>query len=122
MARRTTKSPSRLELRKQVEAAESLEGQEKEKAPKAAKKKAAEKPKVKKTTKKKKTDPSRMRIVWGVFDNSNQQVATFPYPERMAAEKRATELTERGRGGYFIQPVKEPLPADDPKLKAEASS
>lgn len=110
MARRTTKSPSRLELRKAAEAAKATqEGA----AEPAAKKKTAEKAPRKKTAKKKKkVDPSRLRLVWGVFDNSNQQVASFPYPERSQADKKAADLSEKGRGPYFVQPVKEAIPLE----------
>jgi hypothetical protein len=114
MARRTSKPPSRLELRKAAEAAESLEAaggaDDGEAAPKV-KKKAAKKTVRRKSTKKK-VDPTRLRMVWGVFDNSNQQVAVFPYTDRAAADKKAVEMTEKGRGPYFVQPVKEPLPLE----------
>lgn len=114
MARRTTKSPSRLELRKAAEAAEKMQGEGKSKATgeeglvKKVKKKT-----VRRKSTKKKVDPQRLRLVWGVFDNSNQQVATFPYPERESADKKAAEMTEKGRGPYFVQPVKEPMPIEE---------
>jgi hypothetical protein len=84
-------------------------GQRAEKAAKSAAKPKA--PKRAKRTTKKKVDSGRLRLVWGVFDNSNQQVATFPFPERRAAEEKAAQLTEKGRGEYFVQPVKESIPA-----------
>lgn len=120
MARRTTKPPSRLELRKAAEAAEQGEagaaaGEASDKeaaAGKAAVKKKAAKKTVRRKSTKKKTDPHRLRMVWGVFDNSNQQVAVFPYVDRASADKKAQEMTEKGRGPYFVQPVKEPLPLE----------
>lgn len=110
MARRTTKPPSRVELRRAAEAAEKAESSGKE--PSAAK---TVKKTVKKTTRKKaskKAESHRLRMVWGVFDNSNQQVAAYPYTDRAAAQQRAQELTEKGRGTYFVQPVKEPIPLE----------
>lgn len=105
MAKRAGKPPSRLELRKAVEAAE-----KQGKTAKAEKKPAA--PKKKKATKKKavKTAVSeRLRLLWGVFDNSNQQVAVFPYAQRADAEKKLKDMEGKPRGPFFIQPVKEPI-------------
>lgn len=106
MARRTTKAPSRLELRKAAEAAEGAEG-----TTVAKKKAASDKPK-RKSTKKKAAVP-RYRLVWGVFDNSNQQIATFAYNERAGADRKASDMTEKGRGKYFVQPVKEVMPPEE---------
>ena len=115
MAKRTGKAPSRMELRRAAEAAEKKEKTGAEtKAPKAVKKRATKKadgtttpkPRAKKT---KKVEIIRLRLCWGVFDNSNQQVATFGYSEKSAAEAKLKELNEKGRGVYFLQPVKEPI-------------
>jgi hypothetical protein len=82
------------------------EEEEKEEAPK--KKKAAPK-----TTKAKPRSRSakvtRMRVVWGVFDNSNRCVTTYPYPQRQAAIDHAAKLTADKKNTHFIQPVKEPI-------------
>lgn len=111
MARRTGKSPSRLELRKATEAAE-------KKGVKATTKSASKTTKktAKKTTKKSKSSkaPERLRMVWGVFDNSNQQVAVFPYSQRAEAEKKIQDMAGKGKGPYFIQPVKEPIIEEEP--------
>ncbi|MFO0947903.1 MAG: hypothetical protein U1D30_18605 [Planctomycetota bacterium] len=72
---------------------------------------------VRRKSTKKKVDPHRLRLVWGVFDNSNQQVATFHYSDRAGADKKAEEMTEKGRGPYFVQPVKEPLPLEPEPAK-----
>ena len=122
MAKRSGKSPSRLEMRKQVEAAEKRAPVDGEAKP--AKKKAAAadgEKKVKKAAKPKKKVKKvvnvRQRRVWGIFDNSNQQVATFPYAQRAAADTKLAELQEKGKSNtYFIQPVNEPIaePAEEP--------
>lgn len=114
MARKSGKSPSRLDLRKAAEAAEKLG---KTAAPKAAKKKATKK----KTTKKTKAaaHPERLRMVWGVFDNSNQQIAAFPYAQRAEAEKKLQDMAGKGKGPYFIQPVKEAIIEDDEEPEVE---
>jgi len=117
MAKRSGKSPSRLEMRKQVEAAEKRTPGDGEAKP--AKKKAAAaadgEKKVKKVAKPKKKVKKvvnvRQRRVWGIFDNSNQQVATFAYAQRQAADTKLAELQEKGKSNtYFIQPVNEPIP------------
>src|SRR5262245_56007906 len=59
--------------------------------PRPKKKKAKPKPKAKpKRTRVAKV--VRMRVVWGVFNNSHQQVATYPYPKKDEAEAHAARL------------------------------
>jgi len=119
MAKKSGKAPSRLEMRKQVEAAEKRGAKDGEAKPTKKKAAAADgegaEKKVKKATKPKKKVKKvvnvRQRRVWGIFDNSNQQVATFPYAARQAADTKLAELQEKGKSNtYFIQPVNEPIP------------
>jgi hypothetical protein len=53
----------------------------------------------------------RQRVVWGVFNNSNQRVATYPYPEKTKAEEHAARLKAESKTNqtHFVQPVKEPI-------------
>jgi hypothetical protein len=51
----------------------------------------------------------RMKIVWGVFNNANQRIATFDYPKRHEAEEHAARLKAEKNATFFIQPVKEPF-------------
>ena len=51
----------------------------------------------------------RMRVVWGVFNNSNQRVAVYDYPKRHEADEHATRLTTEKKNTHFVQPVKEPI-------------
>jgi hypothetical protein len=51
----------------------------------------------------------RMRVVWGVFSNSNQCVATYEYPRRKEADEHAARLANEKRSTFFVQPVKEPI-------------
>jgi hypothetical protein len=83
---------------------EEVEAEEKEK-PK--KKKPAPKPKAKPRTRAVKV--TRMRVVWGVFNNSNQCVSTFEYPRRKDADALAAKLTVDKKNTHFVQPVKEPI-------------
>ena len=86
------------------------EGEEDEEAPKKKKKK---KPvKVAKPAKPKRTRTAkvtRMRVVWGVFNNSHQCVATYEYPRRAEADQHAARLMTDKRSIHFVQPVKEPM-------------
>ena len=72
--------------------------------PKAAKPKAA-KPRSRTRTPK----ITRMKVIWGVFNNSNQRVATFDYPKRKDADDLAAKLSADKKSTHFVQPVKEPM-------------
>ena len=107
MARKTA---SRLQKRRELEAAEA-QGTTKTKAKrKKAKRKAT-------TTRRKVKAVERKRLVWGIFSGSLKEEARFPYDERDAAEEKLTALRARGKKSYFIQPIKEvitdPLPLDE---------
>ncbi len=114
MARKT---PSRLDKRREIEAAEALDA-----ANGSTKKKKATKKKAVKTAKKKTATRSRAkaktsarkRLVWGVFSGSMKEEARFPYAERDAAEKKIVQLrTKSPKKMFFIQPMKEEI-ADAP--------
>jgi hypothetical protein len=109
MAKRTT---SRLELRRQAEAAESMPAGDG-----VVKKKAAKEPKKKPAVRAKRTKAKvivRKRLVWGVFSSSMKEEGRFPYAEREAAEARAVELAAKHKRTYFVQPIKEPLADKEP--------
>lgn len=98
------------------------EEDEDEEAPKKKKKKAKApaKAKVKAPAKAKRTRTPkvvRMRVVWGVFNNSNQCVATYEYPKKTDAVEHAARLTADKRSTHFIQPVKEPIEEKKEKEK-----
>ncbi|HEV3259652.1 MAG TPA: hypothetical protein VG013_22485 [Gemmataceae bacterium] len=52
---------------------------------------------------------ARMKVVWGVFNNSNQRVATFDYPKRQDADELANKLSADKKAAHFVQPIKEPF-------------
>ncbi len=52
---------------------------------------------------------TRMKVVWGVFNNSNAKVATFDYPKRREADELAAKLTADKKNTHFVQPIKEPF-------------
>jgi len=117
MARKT---PSRLELRKQFEAAENAE---KSAPKKKTRKKAAAKKKTTKRAAAKVKAPERKRLVWGVYNGSMKEEARFPYDQRKAAEQKIEQLRARvtkTKRLYFIQPIKEVIvdaPADEEAAK-----
>ena len=51
----------------------------------------------------------RQKVVWGVFNNSNQRVATYEYPKRKEADEHAARMTADKKLTFFVQPVKEPI-------------
>jgi hypothetical protein len=67
-------------------------------APKEAKPKRVRTPKV-----------VRQKVVWAVFNNSNQRVASFDYPKKKEAEDHAAKLSADKKQTFFVQPVKEPM-------------
>jgi hypothetical protein len=78
-------------------------------APEAgAKPRRAAAPKARKPRAKK--APPRLCARWGVFDGAMKQVAIFDYNQRAAADAKLAELLGRGKGTYFLQLVKEPMP------------
>ena len=52
-----------------------------------------------------------MKVVWGVFNNSNQRVATFEYPKKQEAHDHAAKLqaAKNPPQPFFVQPVKEAI-------------
>ena len=81
-----------------------------EDAPKKKKKKKVVKP-VKPKAKPRTRTPKviRKKVVWGVFNNSNQRVATYEYPKRKEADEHAARLTTDKKQTHFVQPVKEAI-------------
>src|ERR1700732_1594327 len=70
----------------EVEAEDDEDGETAPKKKKAAKAKAPKAPKVAKPkTRSRAAKVVRMRLVWGVFNNSHQCVATYEYPKRKDA-------------------------------------
>ena len=98
MARKTVK---RKELRAEAEAAEAntAAGTKKTKAPK------------KKATKRAKKAEKivRMRVFWGVFNQSLKRVALYEFNQKKQAEKKASDLSASGKSPHFVQKVKDEI-------------
>ena len=77
-------------------------------AKKTTKKKAA-----KKTTRKKKsTEPIRYRLIWGVYSSGMREESRFDYGKRKDADKKAEQLTAKGKKLFWVQPIKEEIVPD----------
>jgi hypothetical protein len=91
--------------------------EEDEEAPKKKKKAKAKVKVVKPKSRTRTAKVIRMRVVWGVFNNSHQCVATYEYPKRAEADQHAARLTTDKRSTHFVQPVKEPIEEKKEKEK-----
>lgn len=89
---------NRKELRAQADAAEAQEGGE---AP--PKKKAKRKSRTKKVTE------VRMKMFWGVFNQSMKRVALYDFDQKDEAEQKAADLSKSGKPPHFVQKVKETI-------------
>ena len=88
-----------------------------EEKPKKKKKKVKAPPKPKAKPRTRTPKVVRMRVVWGVFSNNHQCVATYDYPKKKEAEQHAARLATEKRSTFFIQPVKEPIEEKKEKEK-----
>jgi hypothetical protein len=71
--------------------------------------KPAKEPKPKTKPRSRASKITRMKVVWGVFNNSNQRVAVYDYPKRKEADEHAARLTADKKSTHFVQPMKEPM-------------
>jgi hypothetical protein len=88
---------------------EAAPGDEEEEAPKKKKKPAKVKEPKKAKPRSRAAKVTRMKLVWGVFNNSNVRVATYEYKQKQEAEEHATRLTTDKKSTHFVQPVKEAI-------------
>ncbi len=89
---------NRKELRAEAEAAEA-----------AGKKAAPKKKKAPAKRRKKRAEPVevRMKLFWGVFNQSLKRVALFEFDQKKEADKKAVDLNKTGKTPHFVQRVKE---------------
>jgi hypothetical protein len=78
-----------------------------EEEPKPKKKQPAKAPKPRARSRTAKVP--RLRVIWGVFNNSNQCVARYDYPKKQEAHEHAARLQAEKKQTFFVQPVKEPI-------------
>ena len=77
----------------------------------AAAKKAAVKKKAapRKARKKKVAAEIRVKLFYGVFNQSLKRVALFEFNQKKQAEKKAVDLSKDGKTPHFVQKVKEAI-------------
>ncbi len=94
---------NRKELRAEAEAAEALGktegGEAKTKVKKTAKRKSRAKT----------AEPTRMKLFWGVYNQSMKRIALYDFTQRKQAEAKAAELSASGKSPHFVQKVKDPI-------------
>jgi hypothetical protein len=102
---RTKMAKSRLELRREHDAAEAAgitdDGEETPKKKKKATRKKAAPRKVREKP------PERKRAVWVLYSGSMKEEGRYPYDQKEAADDRLAVLQGRGKKLYFMQMVKE---------------
>ena len=105
---------NRKELRAEHDAAEAQakaagEAPAEAKGKKAAKVKGEKKAPVKRKSRAKSQEPERLRLFWGVFNQSLKRVALFDHTQKKAADAKATELSSSGKSPHFVMKVKEAI-------------
>jgi hypothetical protein len=88
---------------------EDKETEDEEEKPAPKKRKPPKEPKAKAKPRSRAPKIVRVKVVWGVFNNSHQRVATYDYPNRKDADDHAAKLTADKKSTHFVQPVKEPI-------------
>ena len=95
------KTLNRKELRAQVEAAE--RSGEKTAAP-STKKSATG---TKRKSRAKEPVDVRVKLYWGVFNQSLKRVALYEFNQKKQADQKAEALTAQGKSPHFVKKVKE---------------
>ena len=92
----------------------SIKRAQEEAAAAEAEKKTKKKAKKKATRKKAKAKAAevRLKVCWGVFNQSMKRVALYSFDQKKAAEKKATDLSASGKSIHFVQKVKEEVPVE----------
>ncbi len=90
---------NRKALREEAEAAE--------RKPKVKKKAATKRKTAKRKTRSKVAAEVRVKLFWGVYNQSMKPVAIFEYDQKEAAVKKAETLSQSGKSPHFVQKVKQ---------------
>lgn len=104
---------NRLSNRERIQRrAMEVEAKEKEREEKKAAKQAGggeAKKRVRTAAKKKEAAPQeRLKVVWTVYDDRLKEVASFPYPQKEAADEKAAALTQKSGREHVVRPSKVP--------------
>ena len=96
------KTLNRKELRAQVEAAE--RAGEKPESASSTKKSASG---TKRKSRAKEPVDVRVKLYWGVFNQSLKRVALYEFNQKKQAEQKADALSAQGKSPHFVKKVKE---------------
>ena len=100
---------NRKELRAEAEAAEKAAPAAAEAEGKKKKAPGEKKAPAKRKSRAKSSEPARMKLFWGVFNQSLKRVALYDFTQRRQAEAKALELSSSGKSPHFVQKVKEAI-------------
>ena len=103
---------NRKELRAEHDAAAAKAAVAGEAAAPAEKKKKApgeKKAPAKRKSRAKSTEPARMKLFYGVFNQSLKRVALYDFSQKRQADAKAAELSSSGKSPHFVQKVKEAI-------------
>jgi len=89
---------NRKVLREEAEAAEAAE---------KPKRKTAKRKTAKRKSRSKEPSEVRIKLFWGVFNQSMKRIALFEHDQKKAAEQKAKALSQSGKSPHFVQKVKE---------------
>lgn len=107
---------NRKALREQADAAEKLgEAEGGAKVKKAAKTKEKKEGAPKKKSRTKTPVVVRMKLFWGIFNQSMKRIALYEYSQRKQADLKAQELNAAGKSQHFVQKVKEEVTEKAPE-------
>lgn len=70
---------------------------------------AKEKKPTKRKSRAKTPEVTRLKLFWGVFNQSMKCIAKYDYAHKKAAEQKAGELSSGGKSPHFVQKVKEAI-------------
>jgi hypothetical protein len=92
---------SRKALREEADAAEAIEKAD------AAAGKPVKKAPAKRKSRAKEPVELRMKLFWGVYNQSMKLVAKYEYSQKKHADQKAEALSSGGKSPHFVQKVKE---------------
>ena len=103
---------NRRELREQSDAAAARgEAVEKDAAGAEGEEGGAKVKKKKTPTKRKSraksTEPARLKLFWGVFNQASKRIAKYDFTQKKQADAKAAELSTGGKNPHFVAKVKE---------------
>src|SRR5687767_9866195 len=107
MARRVI---NRRELREQSDAAEARGDKAADATGEAGEETGAKTKKKKTPTKRKSraksTEPARLKLFWGVFNQASKRIAKYDFTQKKQADAKAAELSTGGKNPHFVAKVK----------------